>query len=196
MLAFVLSEFQLSVVDVGPVFNFETRVSSRFRFEIAGFDVGVGPGFWSRLCVAVPTLRRPPVSGRCWFGWVFVSGQSDFNVRNRELFERRSGLLLECEQAQVAVDAGEAAAESRLRRLRRSVDDITQEIVEFNYGLVMSYVSRFTASVPSEIAKDYEAAGRLGLMRAVASFDPEKGRFSSWAYKPIQREVFACCSRR
>ena len=127
--------------------------------------------------------------GWCWFGWVVVSGQSDFNVRNRELFGRRSGLLLECEQSMAAVDAGDAAAELRLRRLRRSVDDVTQEIVEFNYGLVMSYVSRFTASVPSEVAKDYEAAGRLGLMRAVASYDPARGRFSSWAYKPIQREV-------
>ena len=146
----------------------------------------------------MPTLRRLPVSGRCWFGWVVVSGQSDFNVRNRALFERRAGLLSECKQLEAVLEDGledgdAAAADDdavrRLRRLRRSVDDVTQEIVESNYGLVMSYVSRFTASVSAEVAKDYEAAGRLGLMRAVSSFDPDKGRFGAWAYKPIQREV-------
>ena len=66
---------------------------------------------------------------------------------------------------------------------------MTAEIVQFNLGLVRSYCKRFTANSTRDDSADFEAAGLLGLMRAIDSFDPEQGRFGQWAFKPIQREV-------
>lgn len=62
-------------------------------------------------------------------------------------------------------------------------------IVDANYGLLRKYVKLFTGSASREDAKDFEAAGRLGLMRAIDNYDPYRGSFAQWAFKPIQREV-------
>jgi RNA polymerase primary sigma factor/RNA polymerase nonessential primary-like sigma factor len=41
----------------------------------------------------------------------------------------------------------------------------------------------------TEHSEDFESAGKVGLLRAISSYDPARGSFSSWAFKPIQREV-------
>lgn len=102
---------------------------------------------------------------------------------NTELFERRKELQRQLREVDEAGDTRRAV------RLRRALDDVTAEIVQFNLGLVRSYCKRFTANSSREDSADFEAAGLLGLMRAIDSFDPTMGRFGQWAFKPIQREV-------
>ncbi|MEI6403903.1 MAG: sigma-70 family RNA polymerase sigma factor [Actinomycetota bacterium] len=111
-------------------------------------------------------------------------GADDYVDGNAELFERRKAL-----QTQLAEMLADGADQRRTTRIRRSLDDVTAEIVQFNLGLVRSYCKRFTANSSREDSADFEAAGLLGLMRAIDSFDPSQGRFGAWAFKPIQREV-------
>lgn len=108
----------------------------------------------------------------------------DFVDGNSALFQRRREL-----QQQLAELDEEIAGNRVVHRLRRSIEDVTAEIVQFNLGLVRSYCKRFTANSTRDDSADFEAAGLLGLMRAIDSFDPEQGRFGQWAFKPIQREV-------
>jgi RNA polymerase sigma factor (sigma-70 family) len=107
----------------------------------------------------------------------YVDGNSALFQRRRELQQQLSDL-----DEQIA---GHRAGS----RLRRGIEDVTAEIVQFNLGLVRSYCKRFTANSTRDDSADFEAAGLLGLMRAIDSFDPEQGRFGQWAFKPIQREV-------
>jgi RNA polymerase primary sigma factor/RNA polymerase nonessential primary-like sigma factor len=112
---------------------------------------------------------------------------TDFRDRNDELFRRRREL--QCRLASLVGDDGEPADARAAARVRRLLDDVTSEIVTFNLGLVRSYCRRFTSGSSRDDSADFEAAGLLGLMRAIDSFDPEQGRFGHWAFKPIQREV-------
>ena len=109
----------------------------------------------------------------------------DFEVGNTSLFDRRTEL--QAHLGQVAAEHGEHSREAR--RARRELDDVTTEIVSFNLGLVRSYCKRFSTRASADDAAEFEAAGMLGLMRAIDSFEPSLGRFGSWAFKPIQREV-------
>lgn len=108
----------------------------------------------------------------------------DFVDGNSALFQRRRDL-----QRQLAELDEEIADTRTVTRLRRQIEDVTSEIVQFNLGLVRSYCKRFTANSSRDDSADFEAAGLLGLMRAIDSFDPAQGRFGQWAFKPIQREV-------
>lgn len=108
----------------------------------------------------------------------------DFVDGNSALFQRRRELQQQLAELDHAIAGNRAAY-----RLRRSIEDVTAEIVQFNLGLVRSYCKRFTANSTRDDSADFEAAGLLGLMRAIDSFDPEQGRFGQWAFKPIQREV-------
>lgn len=108
----------------------------------------------------------------------------DFVDGNSALFQRRREL-----QQQLAELNEEIAGHRAAVRLRRSIEDVTAEIVQFNLGLVRSYCRRFTNNSTRDDSADFEAAGLLGLMRAIDTFDPEQGRFGQWAFKPIQREV-------
>ena len=108
----------------------------------------------------------------------------DFVDGNSALFQRRREL-----QQQLAELDEEIAGHRAGVRLRRSIEDVTAEIVQFNLGLVRSYCRRFTNNSTRDDSADFEAAGLLGLMRAIDTFDPEQGRFGQWAFKPIQREV-------
>lgn len=120
-------------------------------------------------------------------------GDDAFADRNAALFARRAELLREL--AVLATGGGtttelqELVRQRRWLRARRALDEITTEIISFNLGLVRSYCRRFTAQARRDDAADFEAAGLLGLMRAIDSFDPRQGRFGQWAFKPIQREV-------
>jgi RNA polymerase sigma factor (sigma-70 family) len=108
----------------------------------------------------------------------------DYVDGNSALFQRRRELQRQLAEMDEAVEGPRSVA-----RLRRSIEDVTAEIVTFNLGLVRSYCKRFTANSTRDDSADFEAAGLLGLMRAIDSFDPEQGRFGQWAFKPIQREV-------
>jgi RNA polymerase sigma factor (sigma-70 family) len=117
---------------------------------------------------------------------------SDYNERNQELFGRRNTILakidsLEKKEAKKKLSRDD---EDDLRRTRFILDEATKAIIEFNYGLVLNYVRKFTSTTSRDDSADFEAAGVVGLMRAVSSYDPTRGtKFSTWAYKPIQREI-------
>jgi len=110
---------------------------------------------------------------------------------NAALFLRRQVVKDELAAAERDERLAEDPAVRRrvIGRLHRRLDDVTAEIVHFNLGLVRSYCKRFTSNASREDSADFEAAGMLGLMRAIESFDPSQGRFGHWAFKPIQREV-------
>jgi RNA polymerase sigma factor (sigma-70 family) len=122
----------------------------------------------------------------------------DYAERNKTLFRERRRLFDELAAARGALAAMErnrARTERRrkqvsvIKRLERQLDSVTGEIVRFNYGLMLAYVRRFLSQSPKEAAEDFEGAGRLGLMRAINTYDPELGSFAQWAYRPIKREV-------
>lgn len=112
----------------------------------------------------------------------------DFRDANTALFHQRREL-----QEQVAElgasDPEDASTRRRVRMLRRRLDEVTSQIVSLNMGLVRSYTRRFGGAASADHRAEFEAAGVLGLMRAINSFDPESGAFGQWAFKPIQREV-------
>jgi RNA polymerase sigma factor (sigma-70 family) len=101
------------------------------------------------------------------------------------MFDERTDALnaLEAELSEEQPDG------RHLTRLRRDVDRITASIVEANLGLVHSYVSKFTSHTSPEDSADFLAAGVAGLMVAIDRYDPDKGSFGPWAYRPIKRQV-------
>jgi RNA polymerase primary sigma factor/RNA polymerase nonessential primary-like sigma factor len=107
---------------------------------------------------------------------------------NATLFEQRRHVLEQLEQ-HTDDDASDVSTRRKVRMLRRNLDDLTAQIVTYNIGLVRSYTRRFRGMANPDQREEFEAAGMLGLMRAVDSFDPESGAFGQWAFKPIQREV-------
>jgi RNA polymerase primary sigma factor/RNA polymerase nonessential primary-like sigma factor len=113
----------------------------------------------------------------------------DYRDGNVELFERRRELREQIARIEAELDERDGTMLRQLQRLRRRLDDVTAEVVRFNAGLVRSYCRRFTSTSNRDDSADFEAAGMLGLMRAIESFDPSQGRFGHWAFKPIQREV-------
>ena len=80
---------------------------------------------------------------------------------NTALFERRREVQRQLAEVEELGDA------RRVTRLKRSLDDVTAEIVQFNLGLVRSYCKRFTANSTRDDSADFEAAGLLGLSDAV-----------------------------
>ncbi len=117
---------------------------------------------------------------------------SDYNDRNQELFGRRNAILARIAELEKKEAKRKLAREDadELRRNRFLLDEATKAIIEFNYGLVLNYVRKFTSTTSRDDSADFEAAGVVGLMRAVSSYDPTRGtKFSTWAYKPIQREI-------
>lgn len=116
---------------------------------------------------------------------VDVEVDVDYQGVNNDLFDRRIALKEQVKRLAVssAKDAG-----NQLRRAELELDGVNTEIVKANMGLVRSYVRRFTSKSSIQDSEDFEGAALVGLMRAVDSYDPKLGRFSTWAYRSIQRE--------
>ena len=114
----------------------------------------------------------------------------EFRARNDALFSRRKELQSRITElrARIDADSSDTSAEVGLRKAERDFDDLTYEILTANYGLVRQYVAMFTTR-STEHGEDFESAGKVGLLWAISSYDPTRGSFSSWAFKPIQREV-------
>lgn len=115
-----------------------------------------------------------------------VRGTAEWSDMNKRMFIERGELKRRMEE----LDGKRGGLQRReLSRVRRDYERITMRIVDSNYGLLRKYVKLFTGSASAEDAKDFESAGRLGLMRAINNYDPYRGSFAQWAFKPIQREV-------
>jgi RNA polymerase sigma factor (sigma-70 family) len=117
---------------------------------------------------------------------MIVRNSAEWGDMNKRMFIERAQLKKEIEALETSSDRIEQR--SAIRK-RRQYQDLTMKIVESNYGLLRKYVRLFTGSASREDARDFEAAGRLGLMRAIDNYDPYRGSFAQWAFKPIQREV-------
>jgi RNA polymerase primary sigma factor/RNA polymerase nonessential primary-like sigma factor len=117
------------------------------------------------------------------------AGSADGRHReiNTQLFTERCALLEQIRRLESF--APSVGIDSRLRRSRRRLDELTSEIVTSNLGLVRSYTRRFGGAANADARADFESAGLLGLMRAIDSYEPGRGPFGQWAFKPIQREV-------
>lgn len=113
------------------------------------------------------------------------SGSSHREVNARLFTERRDVR----DRIGRLADRDDAVSRRRRRRLERRFDELTDEIVAANLGLVRSYTRRFGGAANADARADFESAGLLGLMRAVDSYEPDRGPFGQWAFKPIQREV-------
>lgn len=118
------------------------------------------------------------------------SATDEFRTRNNALFARRKELLERIATLRARVDANTAdvLCELSLRRAERELEDLVHEIMITNYGLVRRYVGIFTSKSTQHV-EDFESAGKVGLLWAISSYDPARGPFASWAFKPIQREV-------
>jgi RNA polymerase sigma factor (sigma-70 family) len=113
-----------------------------------------------------------------------------WNDRNRELFYERMRITKEIKEIE-SVDPEKRPLRMRtqLKRLLYDHKKITYEIFDANYGLLRNYVNRFSRNASRENINDFEGAATVGLIRAIDKYDPDKGRFSAWAFKPMQREV-------
>jgi RNA polymerase sigma factor (sigma-70 family) len=114
----------------------------------------------------------------------------EFRGRNDELFARRKELQERLTVLRGRADEGELdmLSELALRRAEREMEDLTHGILTLNFGLVRRYVALFTSRSGKHV-EDFESAGKVGLLWAISSYDPARGPFAGWAFKPIQREV-------
>ena len=78
--------------------------------------------------------------------------------------------------------------EQLLRRSRDGDEAARQELIEGNLRLVLSVIQRFSGR--GESADDLFQVGCIGLMKAIANFDPDKQvRFSTYGVPMIAGEV-------
>lgn len=111
-----------------------------------------------------------------------------FAAMNVPLFGRR--IALQAQLAEVdSVEEMSRAEARRVGRLRRQLEAMTELIVRFNWGMTRKYVRVFTSNTSKDSSDDFQGAAIVGLMAAIDTFDPSKGKFGSWAYKRIQGEV-------
>jgi RNA polymerase sigma factor (sigma-70 family) len=115
-----------------------------------------------------------------------LTNATQYQEPNRALFTERNAIK---DQLAAVGDTDDVAARRARARLTSQLDRITAQIIELNYGLVRSYVKRFTSNTSAYDSEDFEGAGLVGLMRAIDTYNPDRGKFGSWAFKPIQREV-------
>jgi len=115
--------------------------------------------------------------------------EADFyNTANGPLFRKRSAIAATIAELEAVSDRSDEE-EDALSAAYRDKDAATELLVKFNYGMTRNYVRRFTSNTSKEDSADMQAAAVVGLMHAISTFDPDKGRFGSWAFKPIQRAV-------
>lgn len=116
-----------------------------------------------------------------------VSDRRGLDEAKEEIASMRAELERLVHRGTKRMDA-KAAAQSRI--FERQIESINNEMVELHKALVLHYTSQFRPHKDPYAAEDFNAAGMLGLMKAIKGYDPRYGAtFASWAYQPIKREV-------
>lgn len=93
-----------------------------------------------------------------------------------ELFELRRQLV--SEQA-----AGGSAGSSSATLPR-----LDEQLLHRHRGIAVGFASKFARYVPRHF-DEYVAAGELGLLEAISTFDPTRGAWSSWALLHVRKRV-------
>lgn len=73
-------------------------------------------------------------------------------------------------------------------RLAVAVDQCKADLCNLHAAMVVS-IARKWAGGRQDLVEEYLQAGRLGLLQAIDSYKVGAGKFSSWAYKHIVRQV-------
>lgn len=63
-----------------------------------------------------------------------------------------------------------------------------QDLIESNTGLVISIAKHFKPRNPTEL-DEYVQLGRIGLLKAIRKYDPEKSKLSTYAWYYIHGEI-------
>lgn len=106
-----------------------------------------------------------------------------YNTANSPLFDLRKEIQVRLDEAEQTDD------DYLIREAKIDLENLTELLFRFNYGMAKSYVRQFTSKTSPEDSADFQGAANVGLMYAIRTFDPDKGKFGSWSYKPIQRAV-------
>lgn len=116
----------------------------------------------------------------------------EYHERNFELFRLRDRVRdelheLDLRAKQIELDG---AGKARRRWLEDRLNRVLEELVSFNYGLVVKIVRKFSSRKSADDSADFEQAGVVGLMRAIHKYEVERGaKFSSFAHIQILGEV-------
>lgn len=62
--------------------------------------------------------------------------------------------------------------------------DMEREIVTENHNIIYSFLKSYNYSI-----EEYYGAAAIGLVKAVKTYNPEKGKLSTWAYRIMYNEV-------
>jgi RNA polymerase primary sigma factor len=73
------------------------------------------------------------------------------------------------------------------RQIKDGDESARDELISSNLKLVVTVAKRFIQSGVD--LDDLIAQGNIGLVKAVDNFDPDKGRFSTYAWMQIQRSI-------
>jgi RNA polymerase sigma factor (sigma-70 family) len=161
-----------------PVGNKKTASAKKGAPEVIEPVVPVRRNSRTKVIAPLPGEEMVPAE---------LKGTAEWSDMNKRMFIQRIEIKKRIDKLESSKN--KAAKRRELSRAKRDYEDLTMRIVEANYGLLRKYVKLFTGSASREDARDFEAAGRLGLMRAIDNYDPYRGSFAQWAFKPIQREV-------
>ena len=167
----------------------ELVVASFDRYEDTQKEVSK----FEELCERVEAIADDPVTdydkARAWFDTDRFDRRVLRAGKNETIKDRFNVVYNELAALFARTEPQNVRDRRKTARLLIEQDDITGTIVQFNYKLLQSYAKNFTRSARHHDAEDYVAAGLYGLMRAIVTFDPDAGRFDTWAYKHIQREI-------
>lgn len=198
---FEISAADLAIRDLAELDDFEAaglremasiiaEQTATMTFEDYDFEWIVADLNLNDVSGSYATLEayRPPFVAAATAAQRKNPGAEFYNHVNPPLFNRRIELrsLVADLEARDELSIGD---EIDLARAKGTLDSLTSLIVRLNYGMTRNYVRQFTSNTSKEDSADFQAAATLGLMVAIDSFDPSRGKFGSWAYKPIQRAV-------
>ena len=117
-----------------------------------------------------------------------MTTNQNFEFTNKVLFHERRLLQDLLDRLPNEVDLEDPVWHKVHDRKKRELEDKTTESIGHNLGLARTYARRFTG-VPPDVARNFDAACVIGLMKALDTYDPANGSFAQQAFKPIQREV-------